>query len=80
MLAVTVEVWPGGDIRRRHVIHTISVVNESDLNDISDYSVYIDGMKVQDFIGHFRKDGALALIAKILEQEGYSDHNYEKTS
>lgn len=66
MLVVNVEVWPGGDMRRRRVIHVMSLVNESDLNDISDYSFYIDGVRYKDIIGHKRSHGAIELIQKAL--------------
>lgn len=71
MLAVTVEVWPGGDIRRRKVIHTLAFANVSNLDEISTYEVFIDGERVDDIPEHRRSEGALKLIAMALEQEGY---------
>jgi len=66
MLATTVEVWPGGDIRRRRVIHTISLVNETELTAWSDYSLHIDGVQYEMVKDHERAKGALVLLERAL--------------
>lgn len=73
MLAITVEVWPGGDVRRRQVIHTVACSNISNLSEISDYEVFIDGVRVPNIEGHERDRGALVLLTKALQQAGYCD-------
>lgn len=66
MLVVSVEVWPGGDIRRRRAIGTASIVNISDLADTSDYEVYVDGEQYPNVEGHVRSAGPWPLIARAL--------------
>jgi len=68
MLVVNVEVWPGGDIRRRRVISVMGLANISELAETSDYEGYIDG-KYVEYHGHQRSDGTWELIRKLLNQE-----------
>lgn len=65
VLAVTVEVWPGGDLRRRRVIGLLSLANISQLADVSDYTGYLDGEPVS-VTGHVRSDGAWKLVHTVL--------------
>jgi hypothetical protein len=67
MLVVHVEIWPGGNMRGRHVIHTLNIVNESQLEEVSDYSFRVDGGEELWVLGHRRDDGALELIRRAIE-------------
>ena len=67
MLVVTVEIFPGGDSRRRQHIHTMSIVNESMLAENSRYDVWLDGRQVGE-VRHRRSDGALVLIGKAVRK------------
>lgn len=70
MMVVSVEIWPGGDMLRRKVIHTINIANISKgLPEISDYEYVIDEGDVEFLSeGHNRNDGALILLHKILDK------------
>jgi hypothetical protein len=76
---ITAEIWPGGDKSRKHVIGEIRIANESDLADVSSYSVTAfqtadpdsgaAGWQSEFCIqGHRRTDGAWALVRTILDQ------------
>lgn len=67
MLVVHVEVWPGGNMRARRVIHTLNIVNESQLEDVSDYTFHVDGGEELWVLDHRRSDGALELIRRAIE-------------
>ena len=79
MLMITAEIWPGGDETRKHVIGEMRVANESDLADISSYSVTVSqpadpgsgaGGRQSSLVihGHRRSDGMWALIRAILNE------------
>lgn len=74
MLVVTVEIWPGGDQLRRHVIGTLNAGNVSHLAEVSDYLYSLDGGDQTELTGHVRDEGAWELIRKILEQEKEEGH------
>lgn len=67
MMVVTVEVWPGGRLLRRRVIHTMNLANVSELADVSDYEGAIDGEDLK-VVGHNRATGAWKLVQRALEQ------------
>ena len=62
---MTVEVWGGGDPRRKVNVHTLAIVNESDLAERSKYDVWLDGEQVGT-VRHNRSDGALVLTQKAI--------------
>lgn len=71
MLVTNVEVWPGGDIRRRRVVTMLQIVNESNLASDSDYTYnFTDPYRTlatnDKLIHHIREDGAWELIRKVL--------------
>ena len=66
MLVVTVEVWPGGDMRRRRVVGTMTAANISELAEVSDYEVSIDGEPIVVIPKHRRSDGVWALVRRAL--------------
>lgn len=65
MMVVTVEVWGGGDVRRKRHVSTMTLVNESQLAEISDYDVWIDGER-KGKVRHHRSDGAWPLVKRAL--------------
>ena len=66
MLVVSIEVWPGGRMLQRRVIHTMTLANVSDLAEVSDYTGFVDGEPIEVH-GHRRADGAWVLVQKALE-------------
>lgn len=65
-------------MRARRVIHTINLINESDLAEQSDYDLWIDGDQPDlggqiDRLRHKRSDGALRLLWLALQAAGYGD-------
>lgn len=66
MLKVTVEIWPAGDPNHSRTIHTLAIGNISNLADISDYSISVDGLRPFVLRNHRRSDGALLLVEKAL--------------
>lgn len=72
MIRVTVEVWPGGNMDCRRVLGIMNVVNESDLADVSDYSVRMrdnntDEVTEGKIKEHRRADGWLGLVTRAFE-------------
>jgi len=65
VLVVTVEVWPGGDPRRKQCVGWMTAVNESALAENSRYDVHVDGESVGT-VRHRRSDGAWALVRKCM--------------
>ncbi len=70
MLVVTVEVWPGGDVLRRHVIGTMNLANVSELDEVSNYEGCLDGAHSFTVRRHRRSDGAWSLVRKALKAAG----------
>lgn len=69
MLVIHVEIWPGGDSRRKRNIGTMTIANMTNLSDHSGYDAYIDGEKVNTkLIYHWREDGAWKLIQLVLNR------------
>ncbi|WP_150125399.1 hypothetical protein [Sphingomonas sp. LM7] len=75
---ITAEIWPGGDKSRKHVIGEMRIANESDLANVSSYSVTTSqaadpgsgagGWQSSLVIhGHRRSDGVWALVRAILD-------------
>lgn len=67
MLAVTVEVWPGGSPLGRKVIHVLTLANVSGLTELSDYVGKIDGKDIE-VADHRRSDGAWQLVKRVLDE------------
>lgn len=79
MLMITAEIWPGGDKSRKHVIGEMRIGNESDLANVSNYSVttsqaadassgaagWQSSIVTND---HRRSDGMWALVRAILDE------------
>lgn len=65
MMVVTVEIWNGGDPRRKQHLSTLCLVNESDLAELSDYDVWLDGSQI-GHVRHHRSDGAWVLVKRAL--------------
>lgn len=79
MLVITAEIWPGGDETRKQLAGEMRIANESDLADVSSYSVTTfqvadpdggaAGWKSNVVVhGHRRVDGAWALVRAILDR------------
>ena len=79
MLVITAEIWPGGDETRKHLVGEMRIADESDLADVSSYSVSTfqvadpggaaAGWQSELLIhGHKRSDGAWALVRAILDK------------
>jgi len=79
MLVITAEIWPGGERARKRLIGEMRIANESDLADVSSYSVTT--FQIADpgsgaaawqssivIHGHRRGDGAWALVRSILDK------------
>ena len=66
MMVVTVEIWGGGDVRRKAHVSTMTIVNESHLAELSNYDVWIDGKQLGTVRRHRRSDGAWALVKRAL--------------
>lgn len=70
MLAIDIQIWPGGDHQRRFSISGVAAANISGLADVSDYYAIIveDGhvTGTAHIEGHPRQDGAVALLRRIL--------------
>lgn len=70
MLRVTIELVPGGDEDRAHVIEQMTIANISDLADVSDYDyAFTERGKIRygRKYGHHRADGAWDLVWGILD-------------
>lgn len=65
MLVVRVEVWPGGDEKRRREIDRIEIGNVSNLAPVSDYEVRRDRATAM-VRGHERSAGAWLLIRRAM--------------
>lgn len=68
MLVVHVEVWPGGDPRRKQHIGTMTLVNETSLSEHSGYEVHLDGEPLGKLVYHWRRDGAWKLVSLALNR------------
>lgn len=79
MLVVTVDLAPGGDESRRRTIATISISNESDLADVSNYLVTAmeaaspltgecAGIAQAKVLSHARKQRVWALLQRASEE------------
>ena len=76
MLRVLVEIWPGGSEEFRRPIADLRIVNESGLEDVSDYSYALaDNLTsttrnpptIGTVLRHRRASGWLSLVRRVLQ-------------
>lgn len=79
MLVLTIDLAPGGDESRRRTLATMSISNESDLADVSDYLVtameaanpltgHPAGITEVRVLSHSRKQRVWALLQRASEE------------
>ncbi len=64
MIEVRITLVPGGDRSQARDLHVFTVANESQLAEISDYSIRCGDVRAE--VQHARSDGVLALVERVI--------------